>query len=131
MIALGGLGEKAKPAVPRLVEWLNRRLTAPAEDTFEVGAALESLAAIGARSMAARRAICLAVRNNPYHLEAGAAALAVMKLPLLASEKSVLRRAYREACSDAGSVAYFSLSRDERCDSSAKYLESMGVRTDG
>jgi len=130
LMVLGAMREKARPAVPKLIALLNRRRGAPIEESGDVTATLESLAAIRSTSTKARRAIVRAAEAESYHLEAAAAALAAMRLPVPPRERSVLRRAYENDCRDAGAIANFSFSRDDRCGRAAESLKTVDVRVD-
>lgn len=63
--------------------------------------------------------------QHPSSTRCPAAVLVTLKASLRGSDRCVLRRAYDEACADAGSIANFSFGRDERCFDASEDLKKL------
>lgn len=127
LMVLSNMGQSARPAVPKIVAMLGGK--APPDDVAGHGLVplLEVLGAASPAPASVTPAIVTAVRRHASLVEEAAAVLVTLHATLNASQRSVLRRAFDEACSDAGSIANFSFSRDERCYLTGENLKKLRV----
>jgi hypothetical protein len=128
LLVLKEIGKKAEPALPKLVHLLKRKREL--HDEEDVGTLVLVLGALRSKSGAARQALVSTAKRYPSYFEEVAQALAVIGAALPPAERRTLRSVYEEQCADAGSVANFSYSRDERCAKAARDLKQLGLRFD-
>jgi hypothetical protein len=128
LLVLKEIGKKAEPALPKLVHLLKRKREL--HDEEDVGTLVLVLGALRSKSGAARQALVSTAKRYPSYFEEVAQALAAIGAALPPAERRTLRSVYEEQCADAGSVANFSYSRDERCAKAARDLKQLGLRFD-
>jgi hypothetical protein len=124
---LANMGTAARPALPKIRSLLTRK--GPSEDRYgdDLDRPLDVIAAARPSAGSVMPAIIAAVRRYPDLFDKAAAVLVTLEAKLPVSARAVLRRGFDEVCADAGSIAYFSFSRDERCFVAAENLKKLGV----
>ena len=116
--AYGAMRDRGAGAVP----WLVSVLT-DAESSDLHGVALEALARIGPPSAVAKRAVLALLwdKESPYRTEA-LEALAYGSAKLGPGEFKRLEAVYQVDCADAGSIPFFNLDRDAKCEKQSQAL---------
>lgn len=121
------LGEKARPAVPKVVALLGRSRP-ETEEPKDIDVLLDVLAAARQPSSNVRRAVVATVRRHPTFLGSAVAALVRLGLRPTGSERAPFQSAFAQTCTGANSVASDGAPRDDRCDKLAADLKKLGVR---
>jgi hypothetical protein len=124
IVAIGAAGIGAAPAVPKLTEILRNRKASHFHET-----ALVALGRIGALAAPAKGTIVDLVTRETHLSTEGLQALANMFARLGPDEFSRLNKLYQEQCKNAGSVPFFSFSRDDRCRKQMTAMSSIAERS--
>jgi hypothetical protein len=127
LMVLAKMGETARPAIPKVRSLLLRK---PAAGDVEDSSQAYLLDVVGAARPAPESvtpAIMTAVRRHPRLYDEAAAVLVTLKARLKPGQRAVFRRNFVDACADAGSIANFSFSRDERCFLASQNLKKLKV----
>jgi hypothetical protein len=123
LTALAGLGPAAAPALPVLLKRLARA------DGNDVADVLDAIAALGPAGRSASHAIVDALGTGDSALEPVAATLDAVQASVTAEDWKRLATRYTKDCSEAGAIAFFSLSRDDRCARVEQHLKAVAERS--
>lgn len=127
LFALTSMGEAARPAIPKIRSLLTQNASPDDVDGYDMTYLLDVIGAARPAPQSVTSAIMSAVRRYPGLFDEAAAVLVTLKANLRVSDRRILRRAYDEACADAGSIANFSFARDERCFVASENLMQLKV----
>jgi signal transduction histidine kinase len=118
--AIREVGPGAQAAVPTLIRIIDDRRVPYLHDH-----ALDALGRIGPGAAAAKGSVLRLITRDSDSLPKGLWALSMMSLHLDGDEFSRMNRLYREECKEAGSIPFFSYSRDDDCATEAAALSSL------
>ncbi len=122
--ALAQLGPLGAAALPAAIDRISCREVECLEEQ-----PVRFIAALGMRGRPATSALIAAAARNPFQLNVLSSALEAIDARPSKAEWQQLEATYANACRDAGSIPFFSLSRDDSCAEVAGHLGRIAKRS--
>jgi hypothetical protein len=123
-LALKALGPDGVVGLPGAIAKLACR-----GECYSLSDAADLIASLGPKAVSAASALVAAARQHPYQRRSLIAALDAIGARLTKAQWQTVNALYRTDCAEAGSIPFFSLSRDDECGALASHLEAIAKRS--